>query len=331
MGEQAPRQMIKALVRGEPVGRPLLLPVVFSLGSRLENLPLCDFLANPTKIANASRQIRGTLKVDGLACYWDPFLEVEALGSTVEWSQDGLRTLRTPGLKSIEELRQRVEVAGGVAKMGRVRFAIEVVQRLKAMLKDEPALMARVTGPHTLARQLAGPSNAVSTDCLGFAAEITAWLVKSYLEAGADVVFIAESDFPKQSTGDFSQWKALLEPVVNVIRFFEALPILWFDESVSSEAREFIREQSWDCALCGLPGETGNQWHGIGPWTGVRMQARDLDCDETEFTGWVGKALEMASSQQASFFTSPDLPVTSDLKALAKNLGTIRGHLVSAV
>ena len=97
MAEQrTPRQMVTALVRGKALARPLLLPVVFSLGSRLENLPPRDFLGNPTKIANALRQIRSTLKIDGLTCYWDPLLEVEALGGIVEWKSGGSGTLRAP-------------------------------------------------------------------------------------------------------------------------------------------------------------------------------------------------------------------------------------------
>ena len=59
-----PRAIIKAWLQGEIPSRPLLMPILFSLGARLENLPLRDFQSNPTKIANALRQIRGVLKVD---------------------------------------------------------------------------------------------------------------------------------------------------------------------------------------------------------------------------------------------------------------------------
>ena len=56
-----PRGVIKALLRGEAPHRPLLMPIIFSLGSRLESLALRDFHSNPTKIANALRQIRSVL------------------------------------------------------------------------------------------------------------------------------------------------------------------------------------------------------------------------------------------------------------------------------
>jgi hypothetical protein len=337
MAEQGtPRQMVKALVRGEALARPLLLPVVFSLGSRLENLPLRDFLGNPTKIANALRQIRSTLKIDGLTCYWDPLLEVEALGGNVEWKSDGSRTLIAANAGGINSdgLRQTVEAAGGIAKMGRVRVAVEVLQRLKVMLKDEPALMVRVTGPHTLARQLTASSNSSPSsspgDMLEFAADVTASMVRGYLEAGADVVFLAESALPAKSAGDFERWRTLLDPVVNVIRFFEALPVLLFEDAISSQDLEVVRGHSWDCAIClDLQAETAREWQGVAPWLGVSMQG--LTRSEGEFDEWATSILGAASAIHVSFLTSPDLPATSDLKSLAKNLSTIRGHLVSAV
>jgi len=325
--------MVKALVRGETLARPLLLPVVFSLGSRLENLPLREFLKNPTKIANALRQIRSALKIDGLTCYWDPFLEVEALGGKVEWNSDGsaAHTGTNAGDMSIDDLRQKMEANGGISisKMGRIPVAVEVLQRLKVMLKDEPALMIRVTGPHTLATQLASPSDSSSRrsspdDVLEFAAEITASLIKLYLEAGADVVFLAESTLPK-SPEDFEQWRTLLDPVVNVIRFFDALPVLLFEHTISSHDHELVRAHSWDCALClPLPVESAPDWQGVSAWMGVSMQGLDLTRPEVEFGDHATAILETASAMRASFLTSSDLPVTSDLRSLAKNLAGIR-------
>ncbi|MGH3053909.1 MAG: hypothetical protein ACRDL7_02905, partial [Gaiellaceae bacterium] len=65
--DSTPRAIIKGLLRNETPPRPLLMPIIFSLGARLENLPLREYLSNPTKISNALRQIRSVLKVDGLA------------------------------------------------------------------------------------------------------------------------------------------------------------------------------------------------------------------------------------------------------------------------
>src|SRR6202158_927360 len=92
-----PRQAVKGLLEGIAPPRPLFLPIVFSLGARIENLPLRNFLSNPTKISNALRQIRTHLRSDGLTCYFDPLLEAEALGGALDWDAQGQRaSLRWP-------------------------------------------------------------------------------------------------------------------------------------------------------------------------------------------------------------------------------------------
>src|SRR5579864_2636623 len=80
-----PRQMVKRLLQGIAPPRPLFLPIVFSPGARVENQPLAAYLSNPTKICNAQRQLHSALRTDGYSCYFDPFLEVEALGATHVW------------------------------------------------------------------------------------------------------------------------------------------------------------------------------------------------------------------------------------------------------
>jgi Uroporphyrinogen decarboxylase (URO-D) len=326
--------MVKALVRGEALACPLLLPVVFSLGSRLENLPLREFVKNPTKIANALRQIRSTLKIDGLTCYWDPLLEVEALRGNVEWNSDGTAALSGSTVMDTDSLHRTVEESGGVSKMGRVRVAMEVLQRLKVMLKDEPALMVRVTGPHTLATQLTSssslPADSPPGEMLEFAAEVASSLVRGYLEAGADVVFLTESSLPKISTGDFERWKTLLDPMFNVIRFFEALPVLLFDVAISSDDMALVRGHSWDCAIC-LQGGMECDWQGTAPWRGMTIQGLDVVRSEDEIGEWAKATLRAASAIPVSFLTSSDMPARSDLKLLTKTLAAIRGHLVSAV
>jgi len=75
-----PRSIVKAMVRGDAPTRPLLMPLMFALGAKLENLSLHDFRLNPTRIANALRQMFGVLKLDGVTCYLDSYLELKALG-----------------------------------------------------------------------------------------------------------------------------------------------------------------------------------------------------------------------------------------------------------
>src|ERR1700683_677748 len=80
-----PRQMLKGLLQGIPQTRPLFLPIVFSPGAKVENLTLRKFVGNANKLSNALRQIHSHLRWDGVACYFDPYLEAEALGAVLQW------------------------------------------------------------------------------------------------------------------------------------------------------------------------------------------------------------------------------------------------------
>jgi len=220
-----PRALIRAMVQGVRPPRPLLLPIVFSLGARLENVPLRAFLSNPTKIAGALRQLRGALALDGVVCYFDPYLEVEALGGEVQWYADGAsRTLRA-GSTDLDTLRERVPSPGEIGQLGRIPVACEVVRRLKVMLPGEPALAVSVSGPRALAAQLTGeaPGESVFEEATEFAAEVALALCKSFLDAGASVIFLRED---AGAIRDPQCWADLLNPIVNVIRFYEALPVL---------------------------------------------------------------------------------------------------------
>src|ERR1700685_3324441 len=150
-----PRQMLKGLLQGIPQTRPLFLPIVFSLGAKVENLPLREFLGNATKISNSLRQIRTHLRSDGVACYFDPYLEAEALGATLQHDADDQPpTLQWPHRADTGVLPENLRSPEDAAKSPRVTVAVEVLQRLKSLMRDEPLLCAGVSGPFTLAVHL---------------------------------------------------------------------------------------------------------------------------------------------------------------------------------
>ena len=151
-----PRQAVRGLLQSIAPARPLFLPIVFSLGARIENISLRNFLTNPTKISNALRQIRTHLRSDGITCYFDPYLEAEALGGVLDWESDARRpSLRWPQPSHDGELPEGLCAPDETAKRGRVPIAIEVIRRLKPLVRDDFLLVAGVTGPLTLAAQLA--------------------------------------------------------------------------------------------------------------------------------------------------------------------------------
>jgi uroporphyrinogen-III decarboxylase len=323
--------MVKALLRGQRPFRPLLMPVLFSLGSRLENVPLRDFYSNPTKITNALRQIWNVLKLDGVTCYFDPFLEAEALGCHVIWAPNGSRVLADPVFTDVDALRHKLRSPERVHDGGRVRLASEVLQRLKVMLRDEPALVVAVNGPLTLAKQLIGEdpgAEGLPADLVEYAAEATAAVTKTFAESGADVVLLVENTAARQSQDVRAAWQASMDPIINVARFYEALPVLlWCNASVDIPFT--MLDPTWECVPCLLPGNAGSA---AVDWVSGQQRNRGLALPLDSFVreGEEGgdslpAISEIVRQHQPVLVTSSgDIPVGGDLKYLAMLLNTIR-------
>lgn len=249
MAELTTRAMIRAMLQGDLLPRPLLLPIVFALGARLEDLSLRAFLANATRIASSQRQMRNVLRIDGVTCYFDPYLEAEAFGCELTWSADEMTCVLRPLEGNAADLRQQLRAPGEIAGRGRVPVACDVLRRLKAMLPGEPALMAGVSGPCALTELLVGSARTAESarhEVVEFAAELTAAVCTSFLEAGANVIFIREDG---ASIQDYGRWAELLSPIVNAIRFYEALPVLLFDGPPPESAMAAL-EGGCEHAIC---------------------------------------------------------------------------------
>lgn len=330
-----PRQMIKALLRGAEPARPLLMPIVFSLGARMENLSLRSFQANPTKIANALRQIRSVLRVDGLTCYYDPFLEAEALGCPRNWQDDRSSSITSPSFSSADDLRGKLSSLDALSSKGYIPVACEVLRRLKVMLKDEPALMVRVNGPLSLAAQLSGEKatrqEPQSRDIVEFAAEVTASVSKTFLEAGADVILLTESHFPNMSAETCNWYASLLSPIANIVRFYEALPVFFAAEAGSATTLSQLLNRSPDFIPCWPPTLAelthATLAHLRETHAGVALPA---ECFRIEQACPSDVLADCASDRRIAFITSHgDLAETTDPKHLAKVLTAIRESLLA--
>jgi uroporphyrinogen-III decarboxylase len=251
--------MLKGLVQGVEPPRPLFLPIVFSHAARIENLSLRAFLTNPTKISNSLRQIRAHLRSDGITCYFDPFLEAEALGGTLQWEGEGQPPLlRWPRQAAQGELPDGLCSPEEAAKSGRVGVAVEVIRRLKPVVRDDCLLTVSITGPFTLAALLTQTERRdelrpqdILPDAIELAAAAISPIAKAFVEAGANVVFIREEILPTLADEDAEEWASRIAATINIIRFYEALPVvlLTCPRSVAANS-DVIAKQPWDCVIC---------------------------------------------------------------------------------
>ena len=344
MESATPREMLKGLLQGTLPPRPLFLPIVFSLGARVESVPLRGFLANPTKIFNALRRMRAHLRVDGVACYFDPCLEAEALGATIDWD-----SVESPALKgrpprlSWSAAAEKGTLPEGLASpeqaigSGRVGVAVEVIRRLNAVLRDGSILMAGVTGPFTLAARLTGLENEetlrpedVPREALEIAASFVTLLASAFVEAGGNLIFIQEDALPVLSVESCDDWASLLAPTLNITRFYQALPVLYFSgRTAAAENLNIIFQRQWDCFLCpaleALPIDNSEEPAGWG--SAPRALALPLETFQAEEAAEAGlhESLQrvMTTFRPAILTTAGDVPPGTDMARLLKVLGEI--------
>ncbi|MBZ5700922.1 MAG: hypothetical protein LAN84_03665 [Acidobacteriia bacterium] len=330
-----PRQMVKGLLQGIAPPRPLFLPIVFSTGARVENLALRAFLGNPTKICNAQRQMRSYLRSDGVSCYFDPFLEVEALGGVLQWTAEHQPpTVQWPQPAEPGELPEDLRSPEEAVAGGRVAVAVDVVRRMSALLRDDSLLMAGVTGPFTLAARLtqletggAWRTRELPEVALQLAAEVVTKISGALVEAGANLIVIQEDVLPALSAERCAAWASSLEPACNVVRFYQALPVLLLTDGSAFAANScVILQRPWDCLLCptlqGIPALaqcTVPEKRSAA--LGIALPLETFQLDDSSLASCRASLRQMvAELRPAILTTAGDVPAQTDMKRLIKVL-----------
>jgi hypothetical protein len=326
--------MAKELLHGVPPPRPLCLPIVFSLGAKVENVTPDVFRNNPTKITSALRQMRAPLRADGVTCTFDPWLEVEALGAVVRRTGDGSCSVHWPGPSPAGELPDALCAPEELAQRGRVPIACEVLRRMNAVLNRDFLLMAGVTGPMTLAVTLCG-ARASGDRCSGpvadaakeLASAVATQLSTAYLEAGADLLLIHEAIRLEGDTEIGEEWASLLAPAVNVTRFYEALPMVQFvDGALADRSWDRLGEIQQDCIVC-VPLETAMQRQSGGRTRegakGIALPVGPLSSENFGEEALAALRAQMSELNPAVITTTGDVPPEADLKRLTQLLGQV--------
>jgi uroporphyrinogen-III decarboxylase len=343
-GTFQPRLALKEMLEGRPPSRPLFLPILFSLGARIENVPLRAFLGNPTKITSALRQIRGRVPADGVTCYFDPFLEAEALGGTLEWvTEDGPPRLVWPGGVEESGLPRGVRSAEEAAKSGRVPVAVEVIKRMKDAVRDSALLMVGLRGPMALAGKLLrtssdpdeeGRSKQRPCEEIATAVELAgaalAEIARTLLEAGAHVVMMHEG-FAEELPEDVCNRAAeQMETVRNIVRFYEAVLLVFAGgKSPVGKTREGEESVPSEMVLCmewlrDSYRVQERRFLEANARCGLALPASVFAEGESEYAQ-IESGIHRAviDARPAVVTTSSDVPAASDMKRLAQISATV--------
>src|SRR5205807_6567200 len=232
-----PISIVKALIQGQPPARRLFVPLIFTLAAKLEDVPLSNFVVNPTKIANSLAAIYQRLRIDGVTCYYDLFLVAEALGCQLNLSTSPPALERPTRETALKMLRQP---PGDVKQRGRLPVAQEVVHRLLGTLRNGPALVVGLPGPLRIAQQLFGQDilqgfaeeEDVALDSFESLVEITLSVAQAFCLAGTHLLYFDELDVPLEF---LPNWEEMMVALWKTVRFHGGLPVLSTPHSLQLE------------------------------------------------------------------------------------------------
>ncbi len=209
---ESPRKRCRRLVkRAETPNTPLLIPLVHTVAAQIEGISLQSFLTDPTKLSKCLLALQQSLELDAILCFVDAASQAEALGAQLDWDTYPPAITAKPAGKVPEQTSDQLQ-----AHL-RIQTGVEVLKRLGTTVTDDVLFAVTVTGPATLADQIGG------TASLEHCGRIISETVRLFTEAGAQVIVILEDVFPVDND---EEWLAALATVINVTRFYNALPVL---------------------------------------------------------------------------------------------------------
>lgn len=194
--------------------------------------------------------------------------------------------------------------------------------------------MVCVTGPLTLAAgitQWERKETLRSEDLSGAAQELAASIVtqmaSTFLEAGADLIMIQEEIVPALSAESCDVWANLLVPAINVVRFYEAIPVLQLANASSvRENWEMIFQRQWDCVVC-LPTEVMASQRGTESLRkacvthGISLPLKLFQADALDGENLRQNHQSILSELRPAIITTAgDVPAATDMKHLVKVL-----------
>lgn len=260
----SPRARLRLLARSGRAEPGIFAPLVLAQAAEIEALDLQAFLYDPTKLTKGLTALHRALGGEAVVTAAADGLLAEAAGADLDWSS-------YPPIPTSHPREDGVvppDAPERAAAHPRMAAAVEATARLSATLPGEPALVTALTGPGTLAEQLAGEwfGNAATKEeervaFLEAVGQIVLAATQRFLEAGAALVVLVEEEVPPAGLSE--AWRSALMPVFNVTRFHQAAPVLVV-ESLSAESCERVPSSIGMCVPEGITlGGPANRLRGM--------------------------------------------------------------------
>jgi hypothetical protein len=301
----------------------MFIPIIFSFGCVLEDMPFREFLGDPTKVSNALRTIQNYFQVDGVVCYADQMLLAEALGCRPQWS------VSPPSIEPLPKMAEEVESLIGTAlQEGRLNTAMEVTKRLNALLPDA-ILMCSISGPLTLARQLAGlgPVEALDhRDLLGQATKAILAFSKALGDVGIDLLLFSEEELPPLDERPLKELRRCYSPIWNTAKFYNISPLLMIERFSMDNLGPL------STILDGLVLPAAASFEKLEQLTrhSFALPVSLLEKEPEEIEAFLSRSAIEVTAKSSSFFlltTDREVPTTINKEFMIRGVQTVRDYL----
>lgn len=234
---------------------PLLAPLVRSVASQIEAISPLEMVTDPTRLAKGIGELRRAAGLDILVTAAPSAMEAQALGAEVDLTHWPPRLIA--GRADAFDVDPDFDAL--FAKGELLSAAIEATERLAHDDNSGVVLVAALTGPATLLRQLAGPGP-ITEDARDFAAAATAALVRRFGQAGADLLVLVEDAI------DLEDWADLYGTAGNTAKFLKKPLVVAADDASDEWPRLAIAK-----AVAPVLSPDPQGWDRAEPVSGARL------------------------------------------------------------
>ena len=219
------RERFRAVFEGK-ADRPPFIPLMASAAARLMQAPLLDVYGDAAVMAKTLRDCQALFGYDAVVVFPDLALGAEALGCTLEWSDDGPPVVaqRLASFEALDALP-----AGSMAAGGRMPAALDAAGQLVETIGRGCAVLGAVIGPVTLAR-LALPPTALEGETGARVVERLAaenlTVARAFFERRVDGIVVLDPDLAEAPTTVHDALTKAFRTLRNLAQFYDGRLLL---------------------------------------------------------------------------------------------------------
>ena len=217
------REAFRRTMQAANPGRPVFVPIVYRLAARIEQMPLADMVADPTSYANVLEGASKLLRSDAIVTNFDPSLEAEIFGCRADWEGDY-------DLPAAPDWAECDLADASLENSGRVPVMLEAIKRLIQTRGREVAIIGGITGPCSLARNIAGEASQDMDYIISMAGAQLARLTRAIGEVKVDAIIIREDLLAERYYVELlaheKAYTAVYATLLNLTRFYNMTGII---------------------------------------------------------------------------------------------------------